>query len=149
MRFNLYGVKSFQWPHNHKESFMTDKKILIVDDEASIRRLFDSMLTQKGYHVFTASSGEEALGILEEQSIRVMFLDLNLPGMNGIELCKKVMKKEPLSIAFAVTGYAAHFQLADCKEAGFEDYFTKPVPLKHLFKAVQTAFEKLTRWQNS
>lgn len=128
---------------------MTEKRILIVDDEESIRMLFDSALSQKGYQVITAQSGEEALEILDKMSIFVMFLDLNLPGMNGIELCRKVMKITPITIAFAITGYASHFELSDCKEAGFEDYFSKPVPLKDILLAVENAFNKLQRWKSN
>ncbi|THB80066.1 MAG: response regulator [Desulfobacteraceae bacterium] len=128
---------------------MKTKKILVVDDASSIRNLFNSALTPKGYHVFLAQSAEEALDILETHSILVMFLDLNLPGMNGVELCRNVMKASPISIAFAITGYASRFQLSDCKYAGFEDYFTKPVSLEQIFAAARHAFEKLERWQNN
>lgn len=120
-----------------------------MDDEPSIRDLFSSALNRKGYQAITAVSGEDALEILENQSILVMFLDLNLPGMDGIELCREIMKTLPIAIAFAVTGYASRFQLSDCKQAGFEDYFTKPVPIKHIFAAAQHAFDKLERWQNA
>ncbi len=126
---------------------MNGKKILVVDDEASIRMLFESALSLKGYKVVTASSGEEALKILDKESIFVMFLDLNLPGMTGIELCSKIMKITPITIAFAITGYSSHFELSDCKDAGFEDYFVKPVPLKEIIKAVDNAFDKLKRWK--
>ncbi|MCP4022028.1 MAG: response regulator [Desulfobacteraceae bacterium] len=126
---------------------MSDNKILVVDDEASIRMLFESALTQKGYKVITASSGEDALKILDKESILVMFLDLNLPGMTGIELCAKIMKITPIAIAFAITGYSSHFELSDCKDVGFDDYFVKPVPLKDIIKAVDNAFEKLNRWK--
>ncbi len=128
---------------------MAGRKILIVDDEPDLRTIFQSALSQKGYEVITASSGEQALKILEQQSILVMFLDLNLPGMNGIELCKKIMETTPIAIAFAVTGYASRYQLADCKKAGFEDYFSKPVSLKQIFKAAEHAFDKIDRWQKS
>ncbi|MCP3871868.1 MAG: response regulator [Desulfobacteraceae bacterium] len=69
------------------------KTILIVDDETSIRGLFKTALTQKNYAVLTAESGEKALEIIDSETIPVMFLDLNLPGINGIELCKKILEK--------------------------------------------------------
>jgi len=121
---------------------MKNKKILVVDDEESIRKLFQAALTHKGYTVFCAESGEHALEILDKEIIPVMFLDLSLPGMSGIELCRKIIKKAPETIAFAVTGYASSYKFADCKKAGFEGYFSKPIPLTTLFNAAKDAFLK-------
>jgi DNA-binding response OmpR family regulator len=64
---------------------MMDKKILAVDDEESIRNLLDQALSKAGYGVLLAKNGEEAMNILKKESIMVMFLDLNLPGISGIE----------------------------------------------------------------
>jgi CheY-like chemotaxis protein len=77
----------------------------------------------------------------------VFFLDLNLPGMNGIDLCRLIRKDNPLTIAYAITGYANTFEVFDYREAGFEDYFTKPVELKKLIEAAERAFQKLGRWK--
>jgi CheY-like chemotaxis protein len=118
---------------------MNQKKILVVDDEASIQMLFELALSLKGYEVITSSSGEEAIEILDKESIFVMFLDLNLSGMTGIELFSKIMKITPITLAFAM-GYSSHFELSDCKDTGFEDYYVKPVPLKEIIKAVSNAF---------
>ncbi len=122
---------------------MSDKKILVVDDEEAIRELFKTALTHKGYTVICAESGEEALEILKKDRIQVMFLDISLSGMNGVELCKKIIKKTPEVIAYAVTGYTSEYKSSECKKAGFKDYFSKPVPMRTLFNAAQTAFEKL------
>ena len=127
---------------------MTSRKILVVDDEQSARNLYKSAFEKNGYEVFTAETGEEALEIVENETIYVMFLDLVLPGMDGEELCRRILKKAPVSILFAVTGYSSHFELADCKAAGFEDYFRKPVPLEKMFEAVEAAFETIDRWKN-
>ncbi|MBU1341294.1 MAG: response regulator [Proteobacteria bacterium] len=122
---------------------MTDKKILVVDDEEAIRNLFKAALMQKKYTVFCAESGEEALEILDMESIPVMFLDINLPGMNGMDLCKKILEKTPGTIAYAVTGHTSNRKSAECKEAGFQDYFSKPIPIQTLFDAAQDAFNRL------
>jgi len=124
-----------------------EKRILVVDDEKMIRDMLEKALSREGYSVVCVESGEEALAILEGQKIFVMFLDLKLPGMNGLELCSQIRDANPMAIAYAITGFASHFELADCREAGFEDYFTKPVDLKTLFKAAEDAFEKVKRWQ--
>lgn len=123
---------------------MEEKKVLIVDDEDSIREVFEIALKHKGYTVFSAESGEEALELLEKETIPVMFLDINLPGINGIDLCKKIIKKTPETIAYAVTGYASTYKSSECKAAGFDNYFAKPLPLETLFNATQHAFNKRT-----
>lgn len=121
---------------------MKEKKILIVDDEEAIRKLFKMALTLKGYRVFCADSSEHALKVIEKETIPVMFLDLNLPGMSGLDLCKIIVKKTPETIIYAVTGYAANYKSLECKEAGFKNYFSKPVPLNTIFDAAHDAFEK-------
>ena len=121
---------------------MAEKKILVVDDEEPIRKVFTAALTHKGYRVFAAASAEAALEIIEIEVIPVMFLDLSLPGMSGIELCKIILEKHPETIAYAVTGYASAYKSSECKTVGFEGYFSKPLPLQTLFKAASDAFEK-------
>jgi len=126
---------------------MKINKIMVVDDEESIRKLFKTLLTKEGYTVITAESSEEALEILENQAIHVMFLDIKLSGISGIELCKKIKFNKPASICIAVTGYSSIFELTNCREAGFDDYFLKPVKLDLIIKAAADSFEKLERWK--
>lgn len=126
---------------------MSEKKILVVDDEVHVRDMLEQAFSKAGYTVRLAESAEETLDILKDEKIQVIFLDLKLPGMNGLKLCRKIRKEFPIAIIHAITGYASLFELADCREAGFDDYFNKPVDLKLLFKAAQDAFEKIDRWK--
>ena len=125
------------------------KKILVVDDEEAVLRLFKMAFTKAGYEPVTASSGEEALEILKEEKILVIFSDLNLPGIDGLELCKEIKKNIPMAIIYAITGYASLFQLSDCRDAGFDDYYKKPVRLPVLLEAAEDAFKKIERWRKS
>ena len=120
---------------------------MIVDDEVSIRDLFLSAFSEAGYSVHLAENGEQALHILKQYEIDLIFLDLKLFGMNGIELCRQIKKDKPVSIIYAITGWTGLFEVEECREAGFDDYFTKPFQLNALFKAVEDAFEKLDRWK--
>lgn len=124
-----------------------EKRILIVDDEVPILNMMTRAFTKAGYEVRTAESAEEALELIKTYKYLVFFLDLNLPGMNGIELCRHIRRDNPLAICFAVTGFASTFEVFDCREAGFEDYFTKPVSMKILLQAAENAFQKLARWR--
>lgn len=123
-----------------------EKKILVVDDSAEMRILLEEAFTINGYTVVSAETAEEALELQPKEKCLVMFLDLNLPGMNGLELCKQIKAEFPLAICHAITAHTSLFQLADCREAGFEDYFPKPVDIQILNKAAQEAFEKVERW---
>lgn len=126
---------------------MLKKEILVVDDEQSILRLLSQLFTKEGYEVHTAENPIEALKIVENENILVMFFDLNMPEMNGIELCKKIKEQKPMAIIYAITGYASLFELSECREAGFEDYFKKPVNVSILKEKAKSAFEKLDRWK--
>jgi len=123
-----------------------ERKILIVDDEPSILALLEELFTKTGYRVVTASSAEEALGILQKESILVMFLDMALPGMSGVDLCRQIRKNDQIGILYAFTGYSNFFGLLECRAAGFDDFFTKPAEIQLLLKAAEDAFEKLDRW---
>ncbi|MCX5856396.1 MAG: response regulator [Deltaproteobacteria bacterium] len=124
-----------------------NRKILVVDDEKSIRDLFESAFSDAGYEVHLAENGDRALDILGSQEIELIFLDLKLFGMNGIDLCRQIRTTKPIAIIYAITGWSGLFEIEECREAGFDDYFKKPVALDLLFKAVGDAFEKLDRWK--
>ncbi len=122
-------------------------KILIVDDETSVRELFTGVFTDEDYEVITAEDGNQALDILKRDSIDVIFLDLKLFGMNGIDLCRQMRESKPMSMIFAITGWAPLFEIEECRQAGFDDYFEKPLDMDMLLKAVADAIKKLDRWK--
>jgi len=124
------------------------RKILIVDDQEAIRGFFEEAFDDLYYEVQSADSADPALDILARDKIDVIFLDLKLFGMNGIELCKQIRKSNPIAIIYAITGWSGLFDIEECREAGFDDYFTKPIKLDTLYRAVEDAFEKLNRWMN-
>ena len=125
---------------------MSEKKILVVDDEKAIINLMEHAFSRSGFTVAPAESAEAAIEVLKQEKILVLFIDLNLPKMDGLELCKRVKKDNPISIIHAVTGYSSLFELVDCIDAGFDDYFKKPVDIRILIKAATEAFEKIERW---
>ena len=122
------------------------RKILVVDDDDMIIDLFKDGFSRAGFTVRRAKSAEEALAILEKEAYSVMFLDLKLPSMDGLELCRRIRETNSTSIIYAVTGYKSKYEVSDCRNAGFDDYFTKPVDLKILFRAALDAFDKIDEW---
>jgi DNA-binding response OmpR family regulator len=122
-------------------------KILIVDDEMSVRELLTGVFTDENYEVITTEDGNQALDILKRDNIDVIFLDLKLFGMNGIDLCRQIRDTKPMSMIFAITGWAPLFEIEECRQAGFDDYFEKPLDMDMLLDAVAEAIKKLDRWK--
>lgn len=123
-----------------------ERRVLVVDDEARVLDAFRKHLERSGIEVAVAGSAAEALEVLHHENIQVMFLDLNMPGMNGVALCETIRERNSVAIIHAVTGYSSLFELSDCREAGFDDYFTKPVRMEALLAAAEESFQKLERW---
>lgn len=124
-----------------------ERRLLVVDDEASIRDLFESLFSDAGYAVYAAENADQALAIVTNSKIDLIFLDLKLFGMNGIELCRKMKANNPIAIIHAITGWTGLFEVEECREAGFDDFFTKPVQLDLLLRAAADAYEKIDRWR--
>jgi DNA-binding response OmpR family regulator len=122
------------------------RKILVLDDEETIREMVKLVLSKEGYEVMAAENAEDASEILLKESIMVMFLDLNLPGMNGIDFCRRIRIDNPIGVIYAMTGYTDLFGLIECRKAGFDDFFTKPVSIQLLLEAAADAFKKIERW---
>lgn len=121
--------------------------MLIVDDEVTVREIFKDFFGASGYQVLTAEGADNAVEILNDREIDVIFLDLRLFGTNGLELGRRIRKEKPLAILFAITGWAGLFEVEECREAGFDDFFIKPVEFDMLQKAVEDAFERVERWR--
>ncbi len=123
----------------------TKTKVLFVDDEKKIRELFSEAFSEK-YDVFVAANGITALNLIVKNTIRIIYTDLQMPKMDGIELCKKIREHDMISIVCAVTGYTKLFELQECREIGFDDYFKKPVDLPLLAESLKDSELKLIRW---
>jgi len=125
------------------------EKILFVDDEKLLLEIYDGYANAQEYKVYTAQNGIDALDILENNRINVMFLDLKMPGMSGLELCKKIRENNPIALIYAITGFASLFELSDIREVGFDDYFKKPLNDKILLKTIDRSFKMLNRWSKN
>ena len=122
------------------------KKILVVDDERPMREMMENILGDMDCEVFLADGAAEALSQVNINDFTVIFLDLKLFGMNGIDLCRAIRKLKPLTILYAMTGWAGLFEIEECREAGFDDFFTKPIKVDILVQAVEDAFKRHERW---
>lgn len=108
-----------------------EQKLLIVDDEAHIRMLLEQTLEEledEGVNFFTAQNGEEALEIIKEEKPQLVFLDVMMPKMNGMEVCRKVKVEMKVNNIFIVLLTAKGQELDRLKgqEVGADLYMTKP-----------------------
>ena len=126
---------------------MSKKSVLVVDDDKVICFHFSRVLSAAGYEVRTVGNAEAALKTMADNPADVLFLDLQLPDTNGLELCRQIRKDWPASVPIAITGFASVFELMECREAGFDDYFIKPVQEEALRDAAEQGFKKIHRWK--
>lgn len=108
-----------------------EKKILIVDDEAHIRMLIEQTLEElgdEGVEFFAAENGEIALEIIQEEKPHLVFLDVMMPKMNGMEVCRRVKKELGLSDVFIIllTAKGQEIDRQKGQEVGADVYMTKP-----------------------
>ena len=108
-----------------------EQKILIVDDEAHIRMLIEQTLEEledEGVEFLTAENGEAALSIIQEQKPQLVFLDVMMPKMNGMEVCKKVKKELKLDNVYIalLTAKGQELDRQKGQEVGADVYMTKP-----------------------
>lgn len=120
---------------------MAKPKILIVDDEQLIRWSLEKHLQKQGYEVVTAGSGEVALQLAKEESPDLMLLDIQLPGMNGIEVLEKVKEFEEEVIVIMVTALGVLETAVKAMRLGAFDYINKPFNLDELSIIVKKALE--------
>ena len=116
------------------------KSVLIVDDEAIIRDLCSKAL--KGYRVFQAGDGEEALKVFQKGEIDVILTDVMMPKMGGIELLKRLKEIEPTLVVIVMTGFAEKDIILNALKADADDFITKPLNLLQLKTAVDKALVK-------
>jgi CheY-like chemotaxis protein len=122
---------------------VSSRKILVVDDESIILDMLDDAFSKVGYSVYLASNAEEALEVLKQESIPLMFIDLDLGSINGFELCKNIRKDSPEAFIYALTGYTGFYKPQEFVEADFDGILNKPISLKDLYQTVKESFEKL------
>ncbi len=122
-------------------------RVLIVDDEALILLSWEKSLTSAGYDVKTASSGKEAIEITQKQNLDIVFTDLIMPEMNGVELCKKIKTISPDTEVVLVSGHPQEIynhQRDFMKAGGREFFLRKPLFTKEIIETAETIMREKT-----
>jgi CheY-like chemotaxis protein len=105
----------------------TKTQVLVIDDDAVVGRSFDRVLSDKGYEVSTALTGEEALKDMESTDYDVVFTDIKMPGMDGIEVAERIKAKCPWTPVVVITGYGTEENEARASVLGVSGFVRKPL----------------------
>ncbi len=120
---------------------MNSANILVVDDEPQIRRVLRSTLTTQGYVITEAKTGEEALESLRKERPDLILLDMNMPGMGGVETCREIRRALDAPIIMLTVRNAERDKVA-ALDAGADDYVVKPFGIEELLARIRAALRR-------
>lgn len=126
---------------------MSSGRILVVDDDPQIRRVLRTTLIAQGYEVVDARSGDEALERMRGERLDLVILDMNMPGMNGIETCRLIRSGSDIAIIM-LTVRDTEADKVEALDAGADDYMTKPFGSPELLARIRAALRRLPQGAN-
>lgn len=118
---------------------MDKKRIMVVDDDPAILRLLSMNLKARGYEVITATDGEEALEAVQKDIVDLIILDIMMPKVDGVEVCRRVREWSDVPIII-LSARGDEKDKVKCLELGADDYLTKPFGIAELMARIKTAF---------
>src|SRR5436309_5858508 len=118
------------------------KHVLLVEDEAPLRQAVAEQLTDCGYKVEQADSGEAAVARLSEFAFDIIITDLRLPGLDGSHVLEAAVKLYPVIIAIVVTGFGTVKDAVEAIKRGAWDFVSKPFQIDQLLHVLETALEQ-------
>lgn len=120
---------------------MSNANILVVDDEPQIRRVLRSTLSFRGYTISEATSGEQAVDLVRKLKPDLILLDVNLPGMSGVETCREIRRSSDAAIIMLTVRNAERDKVV-ALDAGADDYVTKPFGIEELLARVRASLRR-------
>ena len=120
---------------------MSQRHILLVDDEASIRRFVGAGLRAEGFEVTEAVNGEEAIQAVEERSPDMVLLDIRMPKVDGFEVCRRVREWSHVPIIM-LTAMADPMDKVKCLNLGADDYLVKPFGINELMARIKAVLQR-------
>jgi two-component system KDP operon response regulator KdpE len=126
---------------------MSSGRILVVDDDPQIRRVLRTTLIAQGYEVVDARNGDEALERMRGERLDLVILDMNMPGMNGIETCRLIRTGSDIAIIM-LTVRDTEADKVEALDAGADDYMTKPFGSPELLARIRAALRRLPQAAN-
>jgi two-component system, OmpR family, KDP operon response regulator KdpE len=116
-------------------------RILVVDDEPQIRRVMRTALVAEGYEVVDARSGEDALELIRTQRYDLVLLDINLPGIDGVETCREIRATSDVAVIM-MTVRSSQRDKVEALDAGADDYVTKPFAISEMLARMRAALRR-------
>ena len=120
---------------------MNAATILVVDDEPQIRRVLRSTLSTRGYVITEAKTGEEAIEWMRKERPDLVLLDINMPGMGGVEACREIRRASDAPIIMLTVRNAERDKVA-ALDAGADDYVVKPFGIEELLARIRSALRR-------
>jgi CheY-like chemotaxis protein len=136
------GTEFHQSHIYRRHNFETPSRVLLVDDERDFVQTLSERLELRDMGSVVVFNGESALEIVEEDDPEVMIIDLKMPGINGLEVLRKVKATRPEIEVIVLTGHGSTVDEAQCRELGAFAYLQKPVDIEHLSELLRQAHEK-------
>ena len=121
---------------------MSSGRVLVVDDEPQIRRVLRATLTSHGYEFHEARTGEEALEAIRANRFDLILLDMNMPGMGGLEACRAIRSGSEVAIIMLTVRDSEQDKVASL-DAGADDYVTKPFSTPELLARIRAALRRM------
>jgi len=118
------------------------RHVLVIDDDAVVGRSFDRVLSDKGYEVDTALNGEEGLKDIEARDYDVVFTDIKMPGMDGLEVAERIKARCPWTPVVVITGYGSEENEARAHVLGVNGFVRKPLTPEIIESITLKALEK-------
>ncbi|WP_153301119.1 response regulator [Priestia flexa] len=116
---------------------MLTEKILIVDDQYGIRILLTEVLQKEGYQTFQAANGFQAIDIAKKQQLDLVLLDMKIPGMDGIEILKRLKGYDKTIKVIIMTAYGELDMIQEAKDLGALTHFAKPFDIDEIRQVVR------------
>ena len=116
-------------------------RILVVDDEESVRDLLQRVLKEAGYNVVTAANGQEALDKMSELSIGVVLLDIKMPGLDGFQVLDHIRQRSNIPVIM-LTAIGEVTNVRDSLALGADDYIRKPFKTRELLARIQAKLRR-------
>ncbi len=121
---------------------MDNDKVLIVDDDESIRELFECIVEDLGYNCDTAADGQEGVEKVKQQSYKLVFLDIKMPKLNGIETLKQIKQINSATVVTMMTGFSVDDLVEEAMSLNASDVLYKPFD-------VETLEEVINKWMKA
>lgn len=118
-------------------------RILVVDDEESMRQLLEIALGKEGYRITLAESGKKATGLFDQSSYDLVISDIKMPDMSGVEVLRHIKESDPTIPVIMMTAYASAETAVEALRLGAYDYLTKPFKIEELKNNIRNALEKV------